>query len=66
MIDWAAAHFGTGLGAASTLRSRVLEALGAEQEWLSRDEDEGEDTVLTRCSNSSTQDHSGARRQRTP
>jgi len=45
MIDWAAAHFGTGLGAASTLRSRVLEALGAEQEWLSRDEDEGEDTV---------------------
>ncbi len=45
MIDWAAAHFGTGLGAASALRSRVLEALGAEQEWLSREEDEGEDTV---------------------
>jgi len=43
MIDWAAAHFGTGLGAASALRSRVLEALGAEQEWLSWDEDE--DTV---------------------
>jgi len=43
MIDWATAHFGTGLGAASALRAAVLEALGAEQEWLSWDEDE--DTV---------------------
>jgi len=45
MIDWAAAHFGTGLGEASALRSRVLEALGVEREWLSWDEEEGEDTV---------------------
>jgi len=43
MIDWAAAHFGTGLDAASSLRSALLGGLGAEQEWLSWDSEE--DTV---------------------
>jgi len=40
MIDWAAAHFGTGLDAASALRAVLLESLGAEQEWLSWDNDQ--------------------------
>lgn len=39
MIDWAAAHFGTGLESAKDLRSALIESLGTEQEWLSWDED---------------------------